>query len=138
LPQKNQQLAGSIFLLNFYMKTLITLILMTINLADQPRKVLLFHNIAGAQHLQSQLAAFKANQTGMTERDIDVVSIPYSIQNATQYKQWKVDTSAAFTFILVGRDGGEKHRSSEVVTTAKLFGLIDAMPMRKSEIKDGR
>ena len=39
----------------------------------------------------------------------------------------------AFAAVLVGRDGGEKFRSSEPVPAEKLFGLIDAMPMRRRE-----
>ena len=41
----------------------------------------------------------------------------------------------AFATVLVGRDGGEKFRSTEPVPAEKLFGLIDAMPMRRREIR---
>lgn len=119
------------------MKTILMSILMTIALADQPRKVLLFYSPAGEVDFKSQMKMLKASQAGLDDRDIEVVSIPFSNENAAQYKQWKVDTAQAFTFILVGRDGGEKHRSAGPVTTQKLFGLIDAMPMRKSEVKKG-
>jgi hypothetical protein len=42
--------------------------------------------------------------------------------------------AGAFAAVLVGRDGGEKFRSSEPVPVEKLFGLIDAMPMRRREL----
>ncbi|CAG5067525.1 hypothetical protein DYBT9623_00246 [Dyadobacter sp. CECT 9623] len=118
------------------MKTLFVLLFMTMSIADEPRKVLLFYKANGAQQLKSQLSIFEAAKKGMQERDINVESIPFSTQNADQWKKWKVDTNEAFTFILVGRDGGEKHRSDEAVPTEKLFGLIDAMPMRKREINN--
>jgi len=36
--------------------------------------------------------------------------------------------------ILIGKDGGEKIRSIEPVSNEAIFGLIDSMPMRKSEV----
>ena len=117
------------------MKTLILLILMATTLSDQPRKVLLFFNKYGEKQMKSQVKNLNTQKTGMKEMDIEVVCIPYSKENAAQFKQWDVDTADKLTFILVGRDGGEKHRSIELVTSEKLFGLIDAIPMRKSEMK---
>ncbi|QRQ99835.1 DUF4174 domain-containing protein [Dyadobacter sandarakinus] len=118
------------------MKTLITWIMMMGTIADQPRQVLLFYNANGEQQWKSQLKVLEASKSGIDERDIKVVSISSAAQQEDQWKQWKVDRNQAFTFILVGRDGGEKLRSNDVVATRKLFGLVDAMPMRKSEMKD--
>jgi hypothetical protein len=42
-----------------------------------------------------------------------------------------------FTVILVGKDGGEKLRSQTPVTMERLAKLIDSMPMRQKEIRDG-
>jgi hypothetical protein len=36
----------------------------------------------------------------------------------------------------VGKDGGEKLRSDTVVSPEQLFSIIDAMPMRKDEMKN--
>ncbi len=36
--------------------------------------------------------------------------------------------------VLIGKDGGEKLRSIEPVSNEAIFGLIDSMPMRKSEV----
>lgn len=107
-----------------------------VNVAEQPRKVLVFHNAAGQQLLKSQLNELEAAQDGFRERDIEIESIAASAQNAGKWKKWQVDSSEAFTFILVGRDGGEKLRSTEVVKVSKLFGLIDAMPMRRREMNE--
>ncbi|UHS58821.1 DUF4174 domain-containing protein [Agrobacterium vaccinii] len=38
-----------------------------------------------------------------------------------------------FQFVLVGKDGGIKLRSREVVSDNQMFELIDRMPMRRSE-----
>lgn len=43
--------------------------------------------------------------------------------------------SDAFATLLIGKDGGIKMISQEVVEAAVLFGLIDSMPMRQSEMR---
>jgi hypothetical protein len=42
---------------------------------------------------------------------------------------------SAFTVILLGKDGGEKLRSTRPLTLKKLNDTIDAMPMRQEEIR---
>ena len=49
--------------------------------------------------------------------------------------QYGVDPET-FVVILVGKDGGEKLRSTEVVRLEKLYGTIDAMPMRRREMRE--
>lgn len=39
-------------------------------------------------------------------------------------------------FILIGKDGGEKARSHDVLDLEKWFAIIDAMPMRRAEIRE--
>ena len=41
-----------------------------------------------------------------------------------------------FAAVLVGKDGTAKHRSDEPVGPAKLYALIDAMPMRRREMRE--
>ena len=43
-----------------------------------------------------------------------------------------------FGVVLIGKDGGVKLESSVPVKTAKLFDLIDSMPMRIHEMKSGQ
>lgn len=38
--------------------------------------------------------------------------------------------------LLIGKDGKEKLRSRELLTTQRLFATIDAMPMRQQEIRE--
>ena len=40
-----------------------------------------------------------------------------------------------FQFLLIGKDGGVKLRSKQVVKVNQLFGLIDSMPMRRAEMR---
>lgn len=42
----------------------------------------------------------------------------------------------AFCLILVGKDGGEKLRRWEPVDLEEIFALIDAMPMRRREMRE--
>jgi hypothetical protein len=39
------------------------------------------------------------------------------------------------TMILVGKDGGDKLRTSEIVDLEQIFSLIDTMPMRRQEMR---
>lgn len=43
-----------------------------------------------------------------------------------------------FTYILIGKDGGEKMRANSAVDVADIFRTIDAMPMRQSEMRSLR
>ena len=117
------------------MKALIGLAIVAMMVADQPRKVLIFYTDNGMAKFKAQMEALEAHKKGILERDIEIKSVPYSKENAREWHQWEVDTADVFTFILIGRDGGEKLRSAQVVNPDKLFGLIDAMPMRKQEMK---
>jgi len=112
----------------------IIFILMLLYVAAQPRRVLLFYKDTDDQILTKQQAELEANKAGILERDIRIESYEFS-KHAGDWKQWKVDTSAYFTFILVGRDGGEKYRSQKFVSHQDLFRKIDAMPMRRNEVK---
>lgn len=112
----------------------ILLITMMLFLNDQPRRVLLFYKNDKKEVWNKQIAELEANKAGVMERDIKIESYAFS-KNPEQWKKWDIDTSKSFTFILIGRDGGEKHRADKVVSHQELFGKIDAMPMRKNEIK---
>jgi hypothetical protein len=43
---------------------------------------------------------------------------------------------AAFSVVLIGKDGGEKLRQTIPLAPADLFALVDAMPMRQAEIRE--
>jgi hypothetical protein len=107
-------------------------------ITDQPRQVLLFYNEKGTDLFQKQTAEFHAHEAGMKERDIVVKTYTLSSENSGIFKKWKIKDTEPFTFILIGRDGGEKHRSNEFISHQILFGKIDAMPMRKNEIQNNK
>lgn len=45
----------------------------------------------------------------------------------------QIESKSEDTFILIGKDGGEKARQQGDLDLKKLFALIDTMPMRKQE-----
>ena len=51
------------------------------------------------------------------------------------FKKFK-KTKNGFEIILIGLDGGIKLRQNELLSTRKLFELIDGMPMRQAEIRN--
>ena len=95
---------------------------------------------------QRQTALANEARAGYRERDLVVVSVftesgrdeENSILQKGQTRQLRTDfrvSDSQFCVILIGKDGGEKLRQADVLAIEKLFGVIDAMPMRQSEVK---
>ena len=112
--------------------------LVTLIAAESPRRVLLFYTNSGLEEQKAQSVILDAHRKDIVERDIKMQSFSYSRKNVGEWRKWNIDTASAFPLLLIGRDGGEKLRSSDVVSAEKLFGMIDAMPMRKNEVERGQ
>ncbi len=109
------------------------------------RLVLILTNDTTNTNYKNQLKAFEAETEGMKERKLLVYHITptqYCTENEnkkwhnssklyTNYKQ----TNAPFEVILIGLDGRIKLTQNEVLTTDKLFAIIDGMPMRRAELR---
>lgn len=100
----------------------------------QSRQLLLFGKEGYFSLVQQQLDLLDSAAKGVKERDIVVKVVDSGDALHSKYKV----PAASFQVILVGKDGGEKHRSKRVMTMQELFALIDAMPMRQSEMKQRR
>ena len=50
--------------------------------------------------------------------------------------RWDFDVAAPFAALLVGLDGGVKARTTEAVDPDAWFARIDAMPMRRAELRE--
>lgn len=108
------------------------------------RLILVFSNTSGNPSAVEQLARFKDEMKGMEERDLLVYCItpkrvigPKGESEMTAdwfYKYYKVGKDE-FNVILIGKDGGEKLRSEELIPPEKIFELIDTMPMRRAEMR---
>jgi hypothetical protein len=94
----------------------------------QARPILVFAE-AGDPRLARQTALFEAAEADLLDRD-NVVLIDTHPESAlrTRFRP------EGFTVILVGLDGGEKFRATEVIDPSSLSALIDTMPMRRREL----
>lgn len=97
------------------------------------REIWIFSADAGNASFISQKSML-TDAPGLKERDIQVHEIFGLKSNESIFKKYKASTQN-FTFILIGKDGGEKLRANEPVSLEKLYTTIDAMPMRKDEMK---
>ncbi|HKK25444.1 MAG TPA: DUF4174 domain-containing protein [Gracilimonas sp.] len=87
------------------------------------------------------------NQDGFNERDLKVFQVLGSIGNSSGESVLQRDDAHTmrdrfevgqneFQVILIGKDGTEKMRSEEAISSEYLFEEIDAMPMRRLEMKE--
>lgn len=98
---------------------------------SRERKVLLFGGAAQTQTINKQVAVLKKDSLGIEDRDITITIVKEGSPTYTRYNV----PAGSFALVLIGKDGGEKHRSDKVMSTEELFAIIDAMPMRRSEMK---
>lgn len=91
------------------------------------RNLLLFGK-GKAEH-KEQLSLLKQDSIGMAERDLVIIIV----EEEAEYKEYNVIPNQ-FTLLLIGKDGGEKLRSTKPVEIETIFTLIDSMPMRQAEM----
>ena len=96
--------------------------------------------------LEKQLELFEENQGGMDERDLVVFRIlhdqviqtigdKYDEKSARKLRGQYNVAEGDFSVILIGKDGSKKLQQQEVLGVDKLFATIDAMPMRRREMR---
>ena len=98
------------------------------------RKILLIAADKNVASLLEQQKILRADSQGIEERDLVIETHLSDNHNKDLFTKYNAQ-STPFLFILIGKDGGEKLRSPQVVTTRQLFGLIDQMPMRRGEME---
>ena len=96
---------------------------------------------------RKQAALWSGKRAGLNERDIlrcnvfergagKIGDAPLAIGDANALrKQFKI-RRGAFRLILVGKDGHTAFSTGKPVPAARLFALIDAMPMRRQEMRN--
>jgi hypothetical protein len=73
------------------------------------------------------------DKSGLVERDIVVLS-DVSAPGRSQFREaLQID---GFEIFLIGMDGGVKLRSKTPISVEELYAVIDAMPMRRREMRD--
>ncbi len=84
-----------------------------------------------------QLALWKSAEPGFRERELVVIRANDSSDPDELARRFRQPLNR-FTVVLIGKDGGEKFRNDQPVPPERLFEIIDAMPMRQSEIRAGQ
>lgn len=106
------------------------------------KRILVLFAEATNPKLEQQLGLLATKAADLSDRDMVVLHVTSTDVKAIYGKVGNADArklrseagveSAEFTAILIGKDGGEKLRSDDVVGDRDLFDLIDSMPMRKA------
>jgi uncharacterized protein DUF4174 len=84
------------------------------------RRALIVSGPAADPRVAEQIDAVRADASGVADRELDVHE----------------REAPGFTVELLGKDGGVKARWSDVVGREELWARIDAMPMRRRELRD--
>ena len=114
-------------------------------LREHARPVLIFAPKPDDPQLEIQMRILAEHAAQAHERDVVGIALPYDNPSPSAVQLSSDDAEAArrkfhvnpgdFAAILIGKDGGAKLRSSKPLAMEKLEKTIDAMPMRKDEVK---
>jgi hypothetical protein len=108
----------------------------------QNRVILVFADSKESDQYQKQVQEFTSQDEGFQDRDLITFHLfsdgnsfledqDISKQDVKKLqKRFKIQPGS-FAVILLGKDGTEKLRAEERLSTDKLFNIIDAMPMRQ-------
>lgn len=113
------------------------------------RILVIYEGNENSEMTELQLQNFKKAEKDYKDRDLIVLlitdkeitkvknnnSVSLAIDRSQLLKFLSVDNSKAFEVFLIGKDGGIKLKSDQVLANEKLFSTIDAMPMRRNEMR---
>ena len=90
---------------------------------------------AGDARLSAQRQALASARAGVAERDLVTLEAVGPEARAVALRRALGLPGDAFRAVLVGKDGGTKLASEEPIPPQRLFSTIDAMPMRRDEMR---
>ncbi|MGU3538170.1 DUF4174 domain-containing protein [Methylobacterium sp. A54F] len=90
---------------------------------------------AGDPRLGAQREALASARAGTAERALVVIEAVGPGAEAVALRRHLGLPEDAFRAVLVGKDGGAKLSAAEPIPPQKLFATIDAMPMRRDEMR---
>lgn len=102
---------------------------------QNPRQFLIF-TPSESEKYKEQRTVLESQEPGFEDRDLLTI-VFLENEEATEARNRYGVKPGSFVVVLVGRDGGEKFRSEEPVSAQELFDRIDAMPMRRREMREG-
>ncbi|MBV8850250.1 MAG: DUF4174 domain-containing protein [Methylobacteriaceae bacterium] len=97
------------------------------------RVIALFAQSADDPRLSEQDRIVAAMGQGAADRDIIVLK--YTDAGSQNLRRQLGAPADGFAAVLIGKDGGAKLVSREPINAEKLAATIDAMPMRKDEMR---
>ena len=112
------------------------------------RLILLFGSLPESS-VEKQINELEKDPEGITDRDLLIFYINKeevrfilkssnpSLSASQLRKRYNIDKNE-FRYILIGKDGGVKLNKREYVPNRDLFSVIDAMPMRQQEMRNGK
>jgi len=98
------------------------------------REIIIFAYSDDDSSLKKQLVILNSDAKGLAERDLNVAINIWAKDKKLAHQKYKISKNK-FTLVLIGKDGGEKYRSEKIITSQKLYAIIDAMPMRVYEMR---
>ncbi|MDJ0521411.1 MAG: CIA30 family protein [Planctomycetota bacterium] len=110
------------------------------------RPLVVFAPEEADKRLIRQLVSIQGAKDGFRERDMALIVVvdtgvstadgsPLTLAEAAALRRAYRIPAGSFAVRLVGKDGGVKRESAEVVEPTALFRQIDAMPMRQREMR---
>jgi hypothetical protein len=109
------------------------------------RPLVVFAENDGSPLLAEQRQIVSRNRSDLNKRDVVVVWVvgntvstelgPPPNSNATSLRARFDVADGEFRAVLAGKDGGEKLSSAKPLAADRLFATIDAMPMRRDEMR---
>ena len=89
----------------------------------------------GDAHLRAQRAALGSARASVAERDLVVLEAVGSGAEARTLRARLGLPADSFRAVLIGKDGGAKLTAETPIAPQVLFATIDAMPMRRTEMR---
>ena len=97
------------------------------------RQLLLFGIDKNPSLVQQQIQLLNSESKGVQERSLTITIVK---GGDSRIKKYSINPGQ-FTVLLIGKDNSEKYRTNDLLPPDQLFGIIDAMPMRKAEMESG-
>ena len=93
---------------------------------------------AGNAAAQAQRRIYESAAKGMAERSIVLIEALDDQERSQRLRSRFSADGRRFQVFLVGKDGQTAISSEKPVSADNLFALVDAMPMRREEMRRGR
>ena len=110
------------------------------------RIIVVFADDFDDEYYKNQMQILKTDTIDLKERNLIIFGVSQTIVKteygdkadritAKEVRDYYRITQGINSTILIGKDSGEKQRWLNLVETVQIYGLIDAMPMRRSEMR---